>query len=296
MTPVTGNTVLIVAGSTSAAFLVLFFASCVVYHKCYSPVMHSAHMSDELEESAILEDERNLLSGHHEDEHNERMAEARRSIIKVDPALDLKDNSAALKEPRSRSTPSRNIIVPDEPATLDEEDEYSQSETDDDMIDFGTPQVISDLKARLNAQNASSNEFGGKVALSKAAQSHISQQAPKSDSAKAPSSTGSASSSSSQLKKPSSTPASTTLAVPQKPSVIHPGLPAPSMPTTPEPSVFVDATDANELELDVETAPRGSREAEFNPRSPEPSNAGASPSSTLGPSNTSSSTPLERLE
>lgn len=283
----------------------LFFATCVVYHKCYSPVKHSSHMSDELEESAILEEERNLLSGHHEDEHNERMAEARRSIIKVDPALDLKDNSAALKEPRSRHpTPSRNIIVPEEPVTLDDEDEYSQSETDDDMVDFGTPQVISDLKARLNAQNASSGGDFGKLKMSQqqgmmAASSTTSSAANsqkvsfknESSTSKAPSSTGSVSSntSSQSNQRASLTPSSTlaapsptstmTLAVPNNPSVVHPGLPAPSIPTTPEPSVFVDATESSELE-DVETIARVTRgDAEFNPRASEPSNADASPSS-----------------
>lgn len=146
---VNGKTILIIAGSTFGGVLALFIMSCVVYHKCYSPVKHSAHMHDELVES-LLEDERNLLSGHHEDEHHERMAEARRvpksmggggggsaamvGVKEIDPALDLKDNSAALKEPRplsGRSDAERarmSLINEDD----DDYDAFSQSETEDE--------------------------------------------------------------------------------------------------------------------------------------------------------------------
>lgn len=268
-------------------------------------------MSDELEESNLLEEERNLLSGHHEDEHNERMAEAKRSIVKVDPALDLKDNSAALKEPRSPIT--RIMTGPEDvPVTL-EEDDYSQSETDDDM-EFGTPQVISDLKARLNASSSANTtpEFGvGKVSLSKKAQQHISF---KTDVTTSPSTVGGTSgNSSSAIHDPILTGTITTkpnrsLLHPSSskptpvPSVIHPGLPAPDIPNTPEPSVFVDAATMQQDEasstagFDGFEAPMRTAtpsETEFNPRSPDPSSAGASPaSSTRLPNSSSPSTPM----
>lgn len=116
---VTGKSVLIIAGSTAAGVLVLFFATCIVYHKCYSPVQHSSHMHDELVES-LLEDERNILSGHDPNEPE------------LDPALDLKGDSAALNDPQDVGADS---LIPDEPVTL--EDEFSQSEPEEDMMDGG---------------------------------------------------------------------------------------------------------------------------------------------------------------
>jgi hypothetical protein len=110
---VDGKTVLIVAGSTCGAILVLFFATCVIYHKCYSPVKHSAHMHDELV-SSLLEDERNLLSGHDPNEPE------------IDPALDLRGDTGALNDTGDPST------LVDDPVTLD--DDMSQSEDEIDVV------------------------------------------------------------------------------------------------------------------------------------------------------------------
>jgi hypothetical protein len=115
----TGKTVLIIAGSTAVGIIFLFFASCVVYHKCYNPVRHSAHMHDELVES-LLEDERTILSGH-----------AHESAGIIDPALDLKGDSRDLNE-----IGPDNSTLP-EPDDMDDAastaDELSQSEVDEDM-------------------------------------------------------------------------------------------------------------------------------------------------------------------
>ena len=257
-------------------------------------------MHDELEESQLLEDERNLLSGHHEDEHNERLAEARRSIIKVDPALDLKDNSAALKEPHRRGNSSSTRVSVDKPVTLEEDDYYSQSETDDDVMDLGTPAQPSELMTRMKASSSSSSDYGKGPILKKpkvvgsASASAVTKPSASSSMAHATSSTHSATNTSavqpsahssapiisidshnvSIQAPPASSPAAT-FVNPSNPNIIHPGLPAPSIPTTPEPSIFVDADSSpSSTKNEAQVAPlassssssASSHENDFNPR------------------------------